>query len=169
MKKLLICLLALTLVLPVAACSSKGGNDGGAATQTEFEDNIAGNVAKEFTAVAQGASSTDDIADKLMNSEALSDAPGFGMMPVEPGFLNGFSSEISGFAEGTQFSPMIGTIPFMGFVFKLDGSMSADDFMGQLKDNADKRWNICTEADDLATTAVGDYVVFVMAPRSFEE
>lgn len=91
-------------------------------------------------------------------------------MPVEPGFLTGFGeAEITDFEEGVMFAPMIGSIPFMGYVFDLADDADADAFTAALKDNADPRWNICTEAEETVVEAVGDKVFFVMSPAQFEE
>ena len=38
-----------------------------------------------------------------------------------------------------------------------------------LEKNADKRWNICTEADEMVVSAEGNTVFFVMSPSKFEE
>ena len=52
-----------------------------------------------------------------------------GTMPVEPGLLTGFgNTEITGFKEGVMFAPMIGTIPFVGYVFVLEDGVAASDF-----------------------------------------
>lgn len=111
---------------------------------------------------------TDEIAENFIADESLIPFAG-ATMPVEEGYLNGFSEEISGFAEGTMFAPMIGSIPFMGYVFRLEDGADVEAFMQQLKDKADLRWNICTEADEMVCEAEGSTVFFVMAPATFEE
>jgi len=91
-------------------------------------------------------------------------------MSVEEGYLTGFgNAEIKGFKEGAMFAPMIGTIPFVGYVFTLENADKASDFIAQLKKNANLRWNICTEADEMITGNVGNKVFFVMSPVSFEQ
>lgn len=90
-----------------------------------------------------------------------------GSVPVEPGFLNGFSSEITGFSKGVMFGPNIGTIPFIGYLFEVDTDVNA--FIQTLKDNADLRWNICTSADEMVVDSIGNTVFFLMAPAQFEE
>ena len=91
-------------------------------------------------------------------------------MSVEEGYLTGVgNAEIKGFKEGAMFAPMIGTIPFVGYVFTLDSAESVAGFTATLKKNDDKRWNICTEADEMITGSVGNKVFFVMSPLSFEE
>lgn len=92
-----------------------------------------------------------------------------GAMPVEEGFLNGFTEEIHGFAEGANFGPMISTIPFTGYVFKLADDADVDAFVQNLKDKGDLNWNICTQADEMVCEAVGQTVFFIMCPASFED
>lgn len=91
-------------------------------------------------------------------------------MAVEEGLLTGFNNaEITGFKEGVMFAPMIGSIPFVGYVFTLDDGADVEAFKTLLKDNADPRWNICTEADETVVENVGNKVFFLMCPKSFEE
>ena len=124
------------------------------------------NVFVNFVAENPDASSTD-IADALLADEHILFA---GMsMPVEAGYLAGFpENEISGFEEGTMFSPMIGSIPFVGYVFVLADEADAEDFMATLAENADPRWNICTEADETIIESVGNKVFFLMCPSSMD-
>lgn len=108
------------------------------------------------------------IADDLLKNEII---PFQGMsMPVEEGLLTGFgNTEIKGFKEGVSFAPMIGSIPFMGYIFLLEDSSKGDEFVTTLLENADKRWNVCTEADETITAQQGNKVFFLMCPSSFEE
>lgn len=112
--------------------------------------------------------STDAIANAIIEKGEL---PFAGMaMGVEPGLLNGFdNAEISGFKTGTVFAPMIGSIPFIGYIFELDDGVSAQEFISNLKKNANLRWNICVEADEMVTGNVGNKVFFVMCPKEFDE
>ena len=80
--------------------------------------------------------------------------------------MNGFDNEITGFNSGTLFSPMIGTIPFVAYVFETD---DADTLVETLKSNANLRWNICTEADVMTVEVVDNYVLFAMTPSNIEE
>ena len=63
---------------------------------------------------------------------------------------------------------MIGTIPFMGYIFQLADGADVAAFMKTLKDNANLRWNICTSADEMVCDNVGNTVFFLMCPTSFE-
>lgn len=90
-------------------------------------------------------------------------------MEVEPGFLSGFDAdEITGFKAGAAFMPMIGSIPFTGYIFQLEEGADVDAFVKTLEDNANLRWNICVEADEMVTGSVDNYVFFCMSPISFK-
>ena len=112
--------------------------------------------------------------DALSLAEALITNPVIpfmgGAMAVEPGYLTGFdNNEIKGFKEGAMFSPMIGTTPFVGYVFTLESASDASAFVNNLKSSANLRWNICTEADEMVSGISGNKVFFVMSPLAFEE
>lgn len=106
--------------------------------------------------------SPEALARSLLDSPAV-DFSG-DAFAVQPGFLNGFSSELDGFSEGACFCPIIGSIPFVGYVFRLEDESETEAFLSQLKEKADPRWNICTEAEELVTEQYGDTVFFVMCP-----
>ena len=109
-----------------------------------------------------------DIANSFVESGELPFMAG--AMEVEPGLLSGFDNyEVKGFKTGATFGPMIGSIAFIGYVFELDGSISASDFIANLKKNANLRWNICVEAEEMVAGSSGNKVFFVMCPKNFEE
>ncbi len=121
-----------------------------------------------FNQKAGSLSSSEAIANEILSNPVL----GFqgATMPVEPGLLSGFdNAEIKGFKEATMFLPMIGSIPFIGYVFILEDGTDASGFIANLKANANLRWNICTEAEEMVTGRSGNKVFFVMCPKSFEE
>lgn len=91
-------------------------------------------------------------------------------MEVEPGYLSGFdNTEIKGFKKGAMFAPMIGTIPFVGYVFELEDAKDTASFISTLKSSANLRWNICTSADEMVAGSSGNKVFFVMSPLSFND
>ena len=90
-------------------------------------------------------------------------------MAVEPGFLSGFDNyEVHGFKNGAMFGPVMGTIPFVGYVFELEDGADKNAFVDGLKANANLRWNICTEADEMVTGISGNKVFFLMCCSTFE-
>lgn len=79
--------------------------------------------------------------------------------------LSGFDKKIENFNSVYVMRPMIGSIPFIAYVFNTD---SPNKLESELKTNANLRWNICTEADSMETRVVGNNVFFIMSPNSFE-
>ena len=109
-----------------------------------------------------------EIAEAVLTNEKIAFAGA--TMEVEPGLLNGFgNAEITGFSEGAMFGPMIGTIPFIGYIFTLEDGTDVEAFKDNLKTNGDLRWNICTEADEMVVESAGNKVFFVMCPSSQQE
>lgn len=105
------------------------------------------------------------VGNVLANSKVIPGEMMLGSMPVEEGYLNGFDDEIHGFTTGMQFGPMIGTIPFIGYVFETEDAQALAD---TLDSHAMLNWNICTSADEKHCEIIDDkYVVFVMTPASF--
>lgn len=127
--------------------------------------NISSILVSDFKSAVANLESTEDIANDLASNENFA-VYSLVTMPVEEGFLNGFDNEITGFNSGTLFSPMIGTIPFVAYVFETD---DADTLVETLKSNANLRWNICTEADIMTAEVVDNYVLFAMTPSNIEE
>ena len=176
MKKLLVGLLAVTMAFSVVGCGAKQDNVAqeqqeqvAGTTEAEINDDMGKGMISQFKELIA--------ADENISTEAIGAAlcgnPMFEMkmdaLAVEPGLLNGFgNAEIKGFKEGTMFAPMIGSIPFVGYVFKVDEGTNVSEFINELKENADLRWNICTEADQMLVTAVDQTVLFAMYSTSEE-
>lgn len=108
-----------------------------------------------------------EIAEGLLTNSVIQFMGG--AMPVEEGYLAGFDNEITGFKSGATFAPMIGSIAFVGYVFELENEADVAGFISNLQKNANKRWNICVEADEMVTGSVGNKVFFVMCPKATEE
>ncbi len=180
MKKLIAILMAAVMLLAFAGCAKNPTTEEhstDADTQNTVEetseaaasgDTVAQTLAAEFKALAATETDAQTIADKLAASTAVS-AISPATMPVEAGFLTGFDNvEIKDFEAGVMFAPMIGTIPFVGYVFTLADGADVDAFVKTLEDNANLRWNICTQADEMVAVAEGNTVFFVMAPASLD-
>ncbi len=110
--------------------------------------------------VVGGNTDPQAIADALLANKVIEFSGA--AMPVEPGYLAGFSNEIHDFQQGVMFAPMIGSIPFVGYVFVVDGDAAA--FEQNLLDNADPRWNICVTAEETVSANVDNLVFFLMCP-----
>ena len=137
--------------------------------ETEVKDTPTDTVAsKLYELFETEIATTDDInevANKLIEAEYFKEVS-MTTMEVEPGFLNGFEAEITGFNNGVMFAPMIGTIPFVGYIFETDNTELLID---ELETNASLNWNICTTADEMLVKAHDNYVFFVMSPYTFGE
>ena len=155
MKRAFLIFLVVLMTLGTIGCSAKKDQDTvGKVLLQDFKSNPDGTVL--------------EVAERIITSESIPFMGG--AMEVEPGLLTGFdNAEITGFKEGAMFSPMIGTIPFVGYIFEVEDGTDVDAFMETLKDNANLRWNICTEAEELTLGREGNKVFFLMSPMSFEE
>ena len=135
--------------------------------EEQKKETVANTLMSDFKSIAK-SKNAESIANQLIANKIIPFMPA--VMPVEEGLLNGFGdAEITGFKEGAMFGPMIGTIPFIGYVFELKDETDVNQFISTLKSNANLRWNICTEADEMAVCSVDKKVFFVMCPKYFEE
>lgn len=155
-KPVLALLLAISLIVPFTACA-----------KTEAEANTpAQRLYRAFQEEAKTETSPERIAEVLLLEDWL---PFAGVsMAVEPGNLMGFTEPITGFSEGAVFAPMIGAIPFIGYIFQLREGQDVEAFIDALQNAADLRWNVCTQAEELVTGSVGRTVFFAMSPLEFE-
>lgn len=192
-RKILSSLLAATVACSIIACGSKNeevtpsiesepiATEAPVATQeptateapadSEMQGETVGSVLLGVfneTVAANESLDAAGVAETIISHESINF--GGATMPIEPGLLSGFDNvEITGFEEGVQFGPMIGSIPFIGYVFTLSDDADQAAFMDTLKDNANLRWNICVEADELIVEANGNKVFFLMCPNSLEQ
>lgn len=70
--------------------------------------------------------------------------------------------QIDGIASGAFAAPKISCLPFIVYVFKLDGSVEVEEFKNTLRENCNLVWNICTSADTIICENEGDVVLFAM-------
>lgn len=156
-KTVLSLFLVLSLTLLLSACAGKPAAPATAAQK----------LLQSYQSLAKTETSPAAIAEALLADDAL---PFEGVsISVEPGELMGFTAPVTDFAEGAVFAPVIGSIPFIGYIFRLNDGQNADAFLQSLQSSADLRWNICTQAEETVTGSVGRTVFFVMSPLSFEE
>lgn len=146
------------------------GESNQAPSQTEdTTPKTVGNILLADFKAKAASSNALSLAESLVANPVMADIMA-GAMEVEPGFLTGFdNNEITGFKSGAVFMPMIGTIPFVGYVFELEDGTDASSFISNLKSSANLRWNICTTADEMVSGSVGNKVFFVMCPTSFDQ
>lgn len=163
MKKIIALMMAVLIVFGVTACASKNNEK---TENTKKPETVGEILLADFQKNPEGTA--QEIADRLITNEIIPFAGG--AMPVEPGLLSGFdNAEITGFKEGVMFAPMMGTIPFVGYIFVLEDGADVDAFKQTLEENANLRWNICTEAEELTVDSEENTVFFLMSPKNFEE
>lgn len=188
MKKVLAILMALVMVLAFAACSKEPVNEEpGTEAETVADvqneavseeasegavsgESIAQALVAEFKALAATETDALAVAEKLAQNAAVAAiSPAAMEMELEENYLSGFDNyEVTGFDKCIMVAPMMGTIPFVSYVFTLADGTDADAFVKGLEDNANLRWNICTQADEMVAVAEGNLVFFVMAPASLD-
>ena len=180
MKKVLAILMALAMVMSFAACSKTPATEENTTeAQAPVEETseaavsgetVAQTLVAEFKALAATETDALTVAEALAQSAAVSAiSPAAMEMELEENYLSGFDNyEVLGFDKCVMVAPMIGTIPFISYVFTLAEGTDADAFVKGLEDNANLRWNICTMADEMAAAAEGNLVFFVMAPASLD-
>lgn len=173
MRKFTTIFTATLLACSLAACggSKTPASSGSASAMEQLAEDAspAEKVIADFTDKVNSGSyqSLEDLAAAMSEADYLPFAPAY--MQVEPGYLNGFTEEITGFEEGFMFGPSIGSIPFVGYVFTVGSEAEAADLIKKLNASADLNWNICTQADEMKDASVGKTVCFVMSPATFEE
>ena len=164
MKRLIALLLAGVMVLSMVACGTTKEDDKKA--EAKKPETVGEILEAEFEANPEGTA--QEIAERIIGNEIIPFMGGTN--PVEQGLLSGFDNvEITGFKEGCMFGPMMGTIPFVGYIFVLEDGADVDAFEDTLEESANLRWNICTEAEELTVESEGNTVFFLMSPKEFEE
>ncbi len=157
MKKILSVLLIMALVLAFSGCAGKKANL-----------TVGETLKAEFLEISKNESEPLAIAEKLAANPVIQFMPM--TVEIEEGYLAGFDAdEIRGFEKGAIFGPMIGSIPFIGYIFSLGEDANVDEFISMLEANANLRWNICVSADEMHTAKNGNLVFFLMSPLSMEE
>lgn len=119
---------------------------------------------------ANATGTAEEIANAVI-SDPIIQFMGMAMAinPTDFEFLSGLGEAKVEYQEGAMFGPMIGTIPFIGYIFNVAEGTDVEAFKTMLNDNANLRWNICTAADELVIDNVGNTVFFLMCPASFEQ
>lgn len=157
-------------VAPTAPAEDESGDKAeGGVIIPEFAAGTAGEkLWNEFheTMKANPETAPIDMANKLVTNPVIQFMAGG--MEVEPGFLAGFSEEISGFEKGAQYGPMMGSIAFAGYIFELADGADVNAFIENLKTKADPRWNICVTADYTQVGAYENTVYFLMYPAEMD-
>lgn len=178
MKKFLATLLTTAMIISAVGC----GNKNNVTTETQKADTVTTVVYTAPKEATLGATlldvfttqmeadkdtSAQDMASTLITNEAILFSGD--TVPMEEGFLPGFKEDITGFEEAIVFMPIIGSIPFVGYIFDLADDADVEAFVTNLQEKANMRWNVCTEAEQMVVASCGDKVFFVMCPNSLED
>lgn len=185
MKKWITLLCTLGLLVGVSACSKAPTTSASPepipATGSEFPETPVSSAPTgngEITPAETVVSAFLDMenTDSMTPEEIASQIIDQKLVPVDceatavtPGFLPGFSEDITGFINACNFGAIISPIPYTGYIFQLETESDADNFIQQLQDKANLNWNVCTSADEMKIAQKGDKVIFVMAPASFDD
>lgn len=128
-------------------------------------DTVADKLIEEFRAETKTTTDVLSIAETIGKSSVFNEIE-MVAVEVEEGDLNGFDEPIEGFSKGAMFSPMISTIPFIGYIFE---SENAEELARTLEEKGNLNWNICTSAEDKKVVVEGDKVIFIMSPYELED
>ncbi|MDO4799361.1 MAG: hypothetical protein Q4A52_02455 [Bacillota bacterium] len=123
-------------------------------------------ILSAFQANAGKSLNSLEMAELLLKHEAIQFEGSAD--PIEPGFLFGFDQDITGFKEGAIFAPIIGSIPFVGYVFQLEEGTDVEAFTQNLKDHANLNWLVCVRADEMIVESSGNTVFFLMCRSGLE-
>ena len=164
MKKNKILLILSIFVLSVSfvtGCGSKENTN----QNEEKNKTVATTLSETFKKEIKKQRNIEKVAKTLSENEVI--VPAVQTFIVSEGdYLTGFKEEIKGYKKVVGISPMIGTIPFIAYIFEVEDTKK---FVEVLEENAQLNWNICTQADEMKITIVDNYIFFIMAPTNFEE
>lgn len=168
MKKLIAIMLAALMLLSFVACGAAGNGD----IVPEVEEGTVGHTLWNafLTEIeANPEISGEELANKIITNPIIQFFGG--AMPIEAGaeFFMGFDNyQITGYETATMFGPMMGSIPFIGYIFELAEGADVNAFVEALNTNCNTRWQICVTADQIVVGTKGNTVFFLMCPASFD-
>lgn len=155
-KLLLIVMIGMLLI---TGCKSKNEEN-----QEVEKDTVATELVSAFEEHIKNEKDIEKVANAISTNENIKIT--VEVVNVEKGFLDGFDGEIKEFSRAYAIKPIIGSQPFIAYIFETNDATALKDL---LKEKANKRWNICTEADELEISVVDNYVFLVMSPTNFDE
>ena len=158
MKKVLtLILIIFSITIIITGCGKKEG-------PKNNDNTLAVNLVQEFKKEITETKNIKKVAKKLAKSNF--DMPDLEVSNVSNAdYLTGFNEKIQGYKKAYVIAPTISTIPFIAYIFESD---KPNELANTLKEQANLRWNICTEADEMKVSVVDNYVFFVMSPNNFD-
>ncbi len=166
MKKIKIILILSMLVCSISfitGCNIIKSNED--ANQNVSKYSVADTLVKQFEKEIKTEKDMEKVAKKLAKNEVIKTKIEVSPLQKEE-YLSGFKKEIKGYRKVVTMRPIISSIPFVAYLFETD---DVDSLVSTLKENADLRWNICTEADEMKISKESNYVFFIMSPKTFDE
>ena len=195
MKKLLITLLTVILCLGLVACGTPETTTADTTADTtattdapEAPETASSNITPEVedgtvgahhwngfaAALAENPAMTaEELANALLHLEVdgapLNQFMGGAMLWEDTEYFPGFDNfQITGYKEAAIFMPMMGSIAYVGYVFELEEDADVAAFVDTLNANCNPRWQICVTADQTVVGSVGNKVMFLMCPATYE-
>lgn len=153
MKKLFIIISTILITLIIASCGKKNS---GSSIDIEV-NNQKSELVSVFEKQIGKTQDLEKVAQKIADKTELTCM----IEKMESGYFPGFDEEITGFKQAVGIMPMIGTIPFVAYIFEVEDPSS---FKEMLSKYANPAWNICTQADLTVIYTKDNYVYFEMSP-----
>jgi len=154
----------VSMIFFVSGCGQKSAVKEDSSQKTG-EKSVAETLAQQFKEEIKNEKDIVKVASSIAENKVLEIATDVAVLGVED-YISGFQTEIKNFNQAVVIRPVIGSIPFIAYIFDVE---HGQDFAKNLKENADLRWNICTEADEMKAEVFDHYVFFVMSPKSFDQ
>lgn len=162
--RFLVSMMCFAAIFLLISCSKKNQKIETNGTFAEEHKTVAQALVRDFMSSAENESIMS-VAQKISESEMIKTT-----MVIEDmtgaEFIQGFDSKIYGYSKVSMIAPMIGSIPFISYIFESDNAEVLEE---ELRLHADLRWNICVEAEEMLTCVKGNRVFFVMSPFTFDE
>lgn len=156
MRKFLLCCLACLMLTGCTQTKPDASSD--------IPDTLGSQLVNQFQKHAKEESDPMEIAQKIIAddlAEISLDAES-----VESGWLNGFDEDVTGFTKGVMIAPVIGSIPYVSYVFETD---DPEALVEELDEKHNMRWNICTEAEEKVSSIYENLVYYAMVPGEEDE
>lgn len=183
MKKILALVLSVLMILALVACGEPAETTPADTTVSETPETDApatndsvilptvgeGTWGAAFwadfeAAVAANKGATADVIAGTVYSSASGMGIGMGMvMPMEAGYFQGFSADVTGFKSAAVIAPMMSSA-LLVYVFELEEGANVREFVSFLNDNADPAWMICMTAETTTIGSIDNYVLVAYAP-----
>ncbi|MBE6662659.1 MAG: hypothetical protein E7606_05180 [Ruminococcaceae bacterium] len=129
----------------------------GAAFWADFQSIVAANKGENSEVLANALLAAESGAVLMPMGGAM-------VMPFEPGFLQGFTQEVTGFKNCALIMANAPLYPFVAYVFEMEAGADVKAFVKSLNDTYDLRWQICVEAEMATIGAIDNYVLAVLSP-----